>query len=265
MFRIFKYAVKNIIRSTFLSFSSILTIGLIIFFIHVLFFVSYATDHIIASVNDRISISLNLRTGYTDTNTEVIELIAGLKQLPNVSVKYISSDDAFSVLQKRDPDLAHVVENGDENPLPASILVENIPLDHYADVDTVVQRYNSIIVYDTSREHENLINYTAQYQRIHSLLGILLSIRMGVYIVIMCFLLSVALIVYTIIGNFVFFFRDEIRIAALVGGDGRFLYGPFVIQGVLYTSIAWTIATVAFLSFIHTINFSVIADFSTFS
>ncbi len=264
MFRILKYAVKNIIRSTFLSFSSVFTIGLIVFFIFVLFFVQYATDHIISSVNDRISISLNLRTGYTDTNTEVIELLALLKSIDSVSVKYISSKDAFSVMKSRDPDLARVVEGDSENPLPASILIENIPLSHYDDVDSAVRRYSSVVVYDTNSSH-TLVDYKAQYGRIHSLLGILTAIRSGIYIVVLCFLMSVALIVYTIIGNFVFFFREEIRIVSLVGGDGRFLYGPFVIQGVFYTAGAWLFALVAFVSFLRSIDFSVIMDFSTFS
>lgn len=109
--RILKYAIKNTIRNPFLSLSSILVISLLIFFINVLFFIEYVTASITDNINDRLSISLNLKTGYTADNTEVIECIGALKATNlGVQVQYISREEAFEILRKRDKELARVIE-----------------------------------------------------------------------------------------------------------------------------------------------------------
>jgi len=109
--RILKYALKNTIRNPFLSFSSILVISLLIFFINVLFFIEYVTSSITSNINDRMSISLNLKPGYDADNSEVIESISALKQASSsVQVQFISREEAFEVLKKRDPELSRVIE-----------------------------------------------------------------------------------------------------------------------------------------------------------
>ncbi len=68
------------------------------------------------------------------------------------------------------------------------------------------------------------------------------------------FMFTVAMIIYTVIGNSVFFQRQEIEIIELVGGQKSFIYGPFLIQGALYSLIA-TLIVLSFIilirSFIH--------------
>lgn len=109
--RILKYALKNTIRNPFLSFSSILVISLLVFFINVLFFIEYVTSSITSNINDRMSISLNLKSGYDADNSEVIECVSALKQAgPDIQVQYISREEAFEILRKRDPELSRVIE-----------------------------------------------------------------------------------------------------------------------------------------------------------
>jgi cell division protein FtsX len=125
--RILKYALKNIKRNAFLSFSSVLVLSLIIFFINILLLVNFTVDSITNNVNDRLTISLNLKSSYTNENSEVVELITNIKLFNKaLNVTYISQDDAFSVLKKRDPELAKVIESERDNPLPSSILIKNI-------------------------------------------------------------------------------------------------------------------------------------------
>lgn len=61
-----------------------------------------------------------------------------------------------------------------------------------------------------------------------------------------------------------FFYRDEIKIIRLVGGENLFIYGPFAIQGVLYTGLAYLIGTSVFSLLVKNINFSLITDFPVF-
>lgn len=263
--RLLKYALKNTIRNSFLSFSSILVISLLVFFINTLFFVEYVTSSITESINDRMSISLNLKSGYTSDNSEVIEAMVALKQAnASMQIQYISREEAFEVLKKRDPELSRVIEGDKENPLPSSIVLKNIPLREYPAINAVIERYKGIVQYDEERSKRSLVDYQAQYERIQGLINILLSVRYGIYGVIGFFLFAVFVIIYNSIGNFVFFYRDEIKIIRLVGGDNIFVYGPFSIQGFLYTLAAYGIGTSVFVYLVKNINFSLITDFPLF-
>lgn len=212
-----------------------------------------------------MSISLNLKSGYSADNSEVIECMSALKQASsNVQVQYISREEAFEVLKKRDPELSRVIEGDAENPLPSSIVIKNIPLGEYPNVDAVVKRYTGIIQYDEERSKKSLTDYHAQYERIQGLINILLSVQYGIYSIIGFFIFAVFIIIYNSIGNFVFFYRDEIKIIRLVGGENIFIYGPFAIQGLLYTGLAYVIGTSIFSLLVRNINFSLIMDFPVF-
>jgi cell division protein FtsX len=93
---------------------------------------------------------------------------------------------------------------------------------------------------------------------------VLLSIRYGAYAIVGLFLFAVAAIVYNAIGNSVFFHREEIRIIGLVGGDAKFVYGPFAIQGFLYAIAAATLGFVLFVMLMKNVNFSLLSDFPIF-
>lgn len=212
-----------------------------------------------------MSISLNLKSGYDANNSEVIECMSALKQAnANIQVQFISREEAFEVLRKRDPELSRVIEWDKENPLPSSIVIKNIPLKEYPLIDATVKRYTGIIQYDEERSKKSLTDYSAQYERIQGLINILLSVHYGIYSVIGFFIFAVFIIIYNSIGNFVFFYRDEIKIIRLVGWENLFIYWPFAIQGVLYTGLAYTIGTTVFSLLVRGINFSLITDFPVF-
>jgi len=212
-----------------------------------------------------MSISLNLKPGYDADNSEVIESISALKQASSsVQVQFISREEAFEVLKKRDPELSRVIEWDKDNPLPSSIVIKNIPLGEYPAINMVVKRYTGIIQYDEERSKKSLTDYRAQYDRIQGLINILLSVQYGIYGIIGFFIFAVFIIIYNSIGNFVFFYRDEIKIIRLVGGENFFIYGPFAIQWVLYTGLAYFIGTSVFSLLVRNINFSLITDFPVF-
>lgn len=263
--RLLKYALKNTIRNPFLSLSSILVISLLIFFINTLFFIEYVTTSLTENINDRMSLSLNLKPGYTGDNSEVIAAMSALKQAsPSVNIEYLSKEEAFEILRKRDQELVRIIEGEKENPLPSSIVIKDIPLAEYPKIDAIVKQFKGIIQYDEERSQKSLVDYRAQYERIQGLINILLSIRYGIYGIIGLFIFSVFIIIYNSIGNFVFFYRDEIKIIRLVGGENIFIYGPFSIQGLLYTIAAYILGTLIFIYLVKNINFSLITDFPVF-
>ena len=66
------------------------------------------------------------------------------------------------------------------------------------------------------------------------------------------------IIIFQSIGNAVFYFREEIKITELVGGQQRYLYGPFLIQGILYTLVALVLSGALFFTGLQSLDLSAI-------
>ncbi len=75
-----------------------------------------------------------------------------------------------------------------------------------------------------------------------------------VYIFLALFVFTVAILVYMVIHNFIFFLQNEVRIIELVGGRPSFIYGPFILQGTLYALFASLVAFLTFLGGIEIIG-----------
>ncbi len=163
-----------------------------------------------------------------------------------MQVDYISREDALTLLTARNPDLATLIEK-DVNPLPNSIRLSNIDIDQYSSLNIYIGRFRDILQYDQGSLDRKLLDYRSQYARIASVVEMLHILQMAVYILLGLFVFTVAILIYMVIHNFVFFLQDEVRIIELVGGRPSFIYGPFVIQGILYASIATTFATLIFM------------------
>ena len=252
--QLIRYALRNILRNVFLSASSILIIGLLVFFVHILTLVIFSTDRFITSINDRISISINLQNGYNNTQIRSIEFLSGVTaSFSWVQVDYISREDALILLTTRNPDLATLIER-DANPLPNSIRLSNIDISLYSSLNVYIGRFRDILQYDQWALDRKLLDYRSQYDRIASVVEMLYFLQVAVYILLWLFVFTVAIVIYMVIHNFVFFLQDEIRIIELVWGSPSFIYGPFVIQGILYAMTATTLATLTFLALLSLIR-----------
>jgi cell division protein FtsX len=248
---ILRYAFKNIFRNLFLSGSSVLIIALLVFFVNILFFVLFASDRFIESINNRISLTINFRDGYDEATPRAQILSRGMSaSFTGIVVEYLSRENAFAILKSRNPDLAALVESGDQNPLPNSIRISNIDLDEYSRLDEYISRFQDILQYDAGDMNKKLLDYKTQYERISFVVKLLRSLQTGVYILLGLFGFTVFAIIYMIIRNFVFFQKDEIRIIELVGGKPIFIYGPFALQALFYALIA-VFFVFLFIVFLH--------------
>ena len=223
--RILKYAFQNIIRNPFLSISSIFVITLLIFFVNILFVVLFASERFIASVNDRISFTINFQSGYTTEDIDVKLFVDDLRSsFSGLLVETITKEQAFQLLKSRNPDLASLVENTGENPLPDSLRIDGIPLDLYESVDAKIESKKNMLNYDKDIMNRKLLDYKSQFDRAQVIVKLLRTIEYGVYALLSLFVFTVAVIVYMVIGNSVFFHRQEIEIIELVGGKKIFIY-----------------------------------------
>ena len=241
--RLTKYGVKNILRNKFLSFSSILVLWLLMFFVNILMILHNLSNTLIESVNAKLTLSLYLKDEYQRNSPDTQMLLSQIeKQFPNIILDFKSKEEVLEEMRKKDPAIVEIVQN--INPLPATIYVSNIQIDQYEALNTVIE-WKVFILSDFSTN--STFDYRSQYERIQKILTILTTLKLSLYIIIGVFLLSIFVITYSIIWNFIYHYRDEIAITRLVWGGNGFIYWPFMIQGMLYAFFSFLLSTSVFL------------------
>lgn len=225
------------------------------FFINILIVIHGVSFRIIDAINDRLTISLYLKDEYDENSLEVLALQNELRQtIPQVTMRYKTKEEVLEEIRSRDPELVNILEL--QNPLPETISLENIPLQQYEELNTLIEKRMYILLEQNVSENEEYFSsYSRQFERISQVIQVLEILQIGLYIIIITFIISIAIIVYSIIGNFIYYYRDEIYITRLVGGSKFFLSGPFTLQALLYISISFLLSTTLFLLLISNISF----------
>ena len=262
--RIFTYSIKNIFRNKFLSFSSILVIMLLMFFINILLVIQNVSFKLIKTVNDKWTIALYLKDKYDKNSIEVVTLMNGIKKISDsINVNYRDKWDALEIMRTREPDLVKIIERS--NPLPNAISISGIWIAEYWAVNYLIQ--SKLYLFDWNSEWVDLKDikvsdpkwakystYNSQYKKIIGVIDYLVVLRISLYIIIWMFLFSISIIIYSIIWNFIYHYKDEIYITRLVWGSKVFIYWPFWIQGVLYALMGAILWIVLFYSGLEIIN-----------
>ena len=253
--RLFSYALKNILRNTFLSASSVLILTLLMFFINILLVLHHVSFRIIDGINEKLTISLYLDEAYDKNSVEIIDLQSDIKKnIPQIDIIYTSKEELLEEMRETDPDLVKILER--QNPLPETITLRNIPLDKYEALNTIIENKLFVLTeWENSGDGAYFSTYTKQFERIEKVISLLHILQIWLYIILFTFLISIAVIVYSIIGNFIYYYKDEIYITRLVGWSKVFIYGPFSLQWVLYVFCAFLISTTLFLFLLENIKY----------
>lgn len=217
--RLIKYASKNILRNTFLSASSVLILTLLMFFINILLILHDVSFRIIDGINEKLTISLYLDEEYDKNSIEIIDLQNDIKKaIPEITITYKTKDEVLEELRERDPELVNILER--QNPLPETITLEDIPLKEYENLNSIIENKLFVLTENTAegetKEEEYFSTYTRQFERIDKVTSLLNILQIGLYVIIATFVISIAVIVYSIIGNFIYYYKDEIYITRLV-------------------------------------------------
>ncbi len=265
LYRLLKYSVKNILRNKFLSISSVLVLTLLMFFINILLVLHDVSSTLISSVNSKLSISLYLAEDYDQNSIEVIDLIKDIKEtIPTIDLQYKTKDEVLGEIEERDPDLVRILERS--NPLPDTITLANINLKEYENLNYIIENKLFLLSNAKQEDTDYLSNYTSQYERITSVISTLNALQIGLYVIIIVFLISIAIIIYSIIGNFIYYYRDEIYITRLVWWNKFFIHGPFSIQGMIYSAISFILSISIFLLLLKNVqiifSISYVSNFS---
>lgn len=251
--RIIKYAIKNIFRNKFLSISSVLVLTLLMFFINILVVLHDVSFKLIENINSKLTISLYLKDEYPIDSIEVEWIFDDIeKNIQTVDIIYKTKNEVLDDLQKRDEELVRILEW--DNPLPNTIEIKNIKINEYEILDDIIKKRLYILSDNNSKEN-SLSSYIAQYNRIIKIINILNSLQIGLYFIIWVFIFSISIIMYSIISNFIYYYRDEIYITKLVWWSNFFIFGPFSFQWMIYSLLSYSISIIIFIFLIKNINF----------
>lgn len=262
LFRIFKYSVKNILRNKFLSISSVLVLTLLMFFINILSVLEDISYKLINSINSKLTISLYLNEDYDKTSLEVTDLINDINDYSKtIKVEYKNKDEILDEIRLKEPSLVQILEKN--NPLPDTIVLSELQLKDYETINSIIEQKLFLLINDNST-NDYFANYTTQYKKIASVISVLDVLKMWLNIVIVIFVLSISIIMYSIISNFIYYYRDEIYITKLVWWSNVFIYWPFVLQWMIYSFLSFVTSLFILIIFINylKINFW---NFYTFS
>ncbi len=248
--RLFKYSIKNILRNKFLSISSVIVLTLLMFFINVLLVLHDVSNEIIKNINSKLTISLYLNEKYDKTSPEVVDLMWDIKKWVNwVKIIYKTKQDSLNDLSKQDPELVRILEM--ENPLPETIMLSDIKLEEYENLNRIIENKMYVLSEDKKKD---ISNYTSQYKRIEAVTKVLKTLQTWLYFIISIFIVSISIITYSIIWNFIFYYRNEIYITRLVWGWRKFIYWPFSLQWMIYTTFSALLSFSFFLVVLKNIN-----------
>lgn len=255
--RLTKYWIKNILRNKFLSFSSILVLALLMFFINILFIIHGLSNTLIQSINSKLTISLYLKDEYSKENSEVTSLINDIHtKLKNIKVDFKTKDQVLESMREKDEELVQIISSNSRNPLPATITISNIWIDEYEALNLLIVPKSDILTdFKTDTKNETIYDYKSQYNRILKIIATLQTLKFALYVIIWVFLLSIFVINYSIIWNFIYHYRDEISITKLVWWSNIFIYWPFVVQSFFYSIIWFIISTSVFLIWLNNLSF----------
>lgn len=260
--RLLKYSIKNILRNKFLSFSSILILTLLMFFINILLVVHNVSFKLIDSINSKLTISLYLSEEYDANSIEV----KGLKEditnnFNEIEYIYKNKETVLKELQQKDPELVKIIEK--DNPLPETISIQNIKISEYDALNRIIENKLFILSNIDNETNDHFSHYTLQYKRITKIINVLNILQIWLYIVIWVFIVSIFIIIYSIIGNFIYYYRHEISITRLVWWSKVFIYWPFSLQWMIYSIISFLINIFIFILFVKNLELLFIDSYSS--
>jgi len=213
---------------------------------------------IIDSINSKMTISLYLDDWYSKDDNWVIELIKKIKGVsPALKVEYKDKDKVLEEIKNQDEELVKILEKS--NPLPNTIVIRDIPLSKYEELNYIIGSKLFLFWEDTSVNTKvsksGIATYQSQYQRIIKVISILQTLGTWLYVIIFVFLVAISIIIYSIIWNFIYYYKDEIYITRLVWWSRVFIFWPFSMQWILYSIISFIISVVFFNIFIKNITY----------
>lgn len=236
--RVLHTGVTNFFRNVTLAVAAIAVMVVTLTIILLSILVNTTLTATIATITDRIDISVYLKDELTQEQAQ--QLLAEIKKLPNVAdANYLSKDDALTKYRKdnaNNPALLLAISQT-ENPLPATIRVKPVDLNRIQEIQAFLEKADNKALQSDSPSYSG--DRKQAIDKISHAADILQKV--GIAGVIMFAIISV-LIIFNTIQMAIFNRRDELSIMRLLGANTWYIRGPFVVEAVMYGIISGLIS-----------------------
>lgn len=240
--RICRYGAESFLRNSWLSVAAIAVMIITLLIILTVSMIHTVFTDTIGSLRDKVDMSIYLIPATTKEQGEsLLGKISGLSSVR--STQYISSEDAREKIAQENSDNPEVLEAIKEatNKTPATIRVVLNDINNTAELEKFVKEdedlkklinpdFEPSFKGDRRTVIESIGNSVGFAQKV----GIIAS---SIFVVIS------ALIIFNTIRMAIFNRKEEIQMMKLIGADRSFIRGPFLIESIIYGSVAAIIAT----------------------
>ncbi len=232
-FRVVKFALQNFWRNFWLSIVTVSMLALALLSANVLLVLTMVTDRAVASVEDRIEVSVYF---HAHVPTERLTgAVAYLRNLPQVrDVQTVTAEEALARFIQRhaaQPTVLQSLEEIGDNPFGPSLVVRARAAD---DFPLILDALQNPQFRDDIRDRD-FEDYARIIDRIRETTNRARWYGFGLAAL---FLVIAVMIVFNTVRMGMFIHREEIGVMKLVGATNRFVRAPFLVEAVLYSLLA---------------------------
>jgi cell division transport system permease protein len=245
--RIIVSGYRDFIRSGFTSFASVLIMVITLFVITSLIFIQAALNSTLNDIKEKVDVTVYFVQSADESS--ILNIEDSLKGLPEVKdITYTSSDQALRDFKEKHSNDYLTLQALDElgnNPLGASLNIKAKDPSQYESIAKYFESDNTL-----SRESLSIIDKIDYHQNkivIDRLTTIINGAKKLGFVVSLILVIISLLITFSTIRLIIYMSREEINVMKLVGADGGYIRGPFVVSGVFVGIISAVITMLLFI------------------
>lgn len=252
-----KTTTRQMIKSSWTHILSLIgIISFLLFFLNLLFILSYNAQVFNENVKEKLGIYLYLDDADEAADlvySEAIDMKSKL-ETAGMRVQFYSKEDAFQILEAR---LPNVIENfekyGIDNPLPPTMYVQFNNEEDYSLMKQVVLQHEDVIMNLDDLESDGFA-FTEQERRSANVINLTNFItNFGYFLIVVILAIIIAFLLFGLKLTF-YRFREQIEVEKLLWADYLRIKKPFLIIAVVVLVSAFALMLVYFWWFLWVID-----------
>lgn len=233
--RSFSQTSKQIKRSGWLAWASVLVMTLSLFIASVFTLIAYTSNLFLLSIENKPHIYVFFNPGTVEENIE--KLNDRLLELPEIqSIEYTNEVGALSEFKsvqiRTNPQVADKIR---ENVLPVSL---GIRLESISDAESIIN-----LLEEEQKTNSDIFTVRFSQETIDTIRSLFHALRLGGSIIMGLLLIVIFFFTLLTVEFRTFSRQEEIGIMQLVGGSVWFIRAPFILEGAIYGMIGSFIST----------------------
>ena len=229
-FRIIKFAIEDLFRNFSLSVMTVVILVLMLLSVNTLVVVRAITEQAVTSVKEHIDVSIHFKN--EASADQVQEVRSYVESFPEVTeTQFLTKEqvlDQFKEMHESDAAILTSLDELDENPLGATLVVKTREPSDYEKIITAI----SVPEYETVVEAKTFNDIQSSIEKIDMITH---RVEQSVIFLSVLFMVIAFFVTFNTIRVAIYTQRLEIGIKKLVGATNWFIRGPYVIESAIFT------------------------------